>query len=107
LPDLAPCDFSVSLVERPQFLHNWGDGDRIAGGAEHPHRSRLPGCILKMAEALGIVHTRGRGLLQGWWWSVGPKLGFDKMAATVPGIMDTNSYFSIKKWYKLVDDGHH
>jgi hypothetical protein len=22
LPDLAPCDFSVSLVERPQFLHN-------------------------------------------------------------------------------------
>jgi hypothetical protein len=29
-----------------------------------------------MAEALGTVHTRGRGLLQGWWWSVGPEIGF-------------------------------
>jgi hypothetical protein len=24
---------------------NWADRGRIAGGAEHPHRTRLPGCI--------------------------------------------------------------
>jgi hypothetical protein len=31
-----------------------------------------------MAEALGTVHTRGRGLLRGWWWPVGSKLVFDQ-----------------------------
>jgi hypothetical protein len=25
-----------------------------------------------MVEALGKVHTQGRGLLWGWWWPVGP-----------------------------------
>jgi hypothetical protein len=53
-----------------------------------PHRTRLPGCIFKKAEALGTMHTRGRGLLWGWWWSVGPKLVFDHMAAPAPEIMD-------------------
>jgi hypothetical protein len=27
--------------------------------------------LLKMAEALGAVHTFRRGLLRGWWWPVG------------------------------------
>jgi hypothetical protein len=27
-----------------------------------------------MAEALGMVHTWGRGLRQGWWFPVGSKL---------------------------------
>jgi hypothetical protein len=49
LPDLAPCDFSVSptenKTERLPFLHNWGDRGRITGGAQHSHRTRLPGCI--------------------------------------------------------------
>jgi hypothetical protein len=35
---------------------------------------------LKMAEALGTVHTGGRGLLQSYC--------FDQMAAPVPEIMD-------------------
>jgi hypothetical protein len=43
---------------------------------------------LKMAEALGMVHTSGRGLLQWRWWVVGPKLVYDQMAATVLEIMD-------------------
>jgi hypothetical protein len=30
----------------------------------------------KIAEALGTVHMRGRGLPRGWWWPVGPKLVF-------------------------------
>jgi hypothetical protein len=30
---------------RPPFWHNLGDRGRIAGGAEHPRRTRLPGCI--------------------------------------------------------------
>jgi hypothetical protein len=43
----------------------------------------------KTAETLGIAHTHGRGLLQGCWWPVGPKLVFDQTAALVPEIMDT------------------
>jgi hypothetical protein len=27
--------------------------------------------------------AHGRGLLQGWWWPVGPKLVFDQMAGPV------------------------
>jgi hypothetical protein len=27
-------------TERPPYWHNWGDRGRMAGGAEHPHRSR-------------------------------------------------------------------
>jgi hypothetical protein len=33
------------------------------------------------------LYMRGSGLLQGWWWLVGPKLVFDQMAAPVPEIM--------------------
>jgi hypothetical protein len=34
---------------------------------EHPHRTGLPELNYKMAEELGTVHTRGKGLLQGRW----------------------------------------
>jgi hypothetical protein len=37
-----------------------------------------------MAEALGTVHARGRGLLRGWWWPVCLKLNFDQIAVPVP-----------------------
>jgi hypothetical protein len=49
---------------------------------------------LKLAKALGTVHTRGRGLLRGWWWLVGTKLIFDHMEAPVPEIMDGSLYMS-------------
>jgi hypothetical protein len=42
-----------------------------------------------MSEALGMVHTCGRGLLRG---PVDPKLGFDQTAAEVPEIMVTTLY---------------
>jgi hypothetical protein len=32
-------------TERLPFWHNWGDGGRITGGAEQPHRTRLLGCV--------------------------------------------------------------
>jgi hypothetical protein len=32
-------------IERSPFWRKWGDWGRFAGGAEHPHRLRLPGCI--------------------------------------------------------------
>jgi hypothetical protein len=87
-----PPYFSVSPIEgkseRPPFWHSWGDLGRITGGAEHPHSTWLPGCILKMAEALETVHTHGRGLLRGWWCPIGPKLFFNQMAAPVPELMD-------------------
>jgi hypothetical protein len=76
-------------TERRPFWHKWGDRIRIAGGAEHSHRTRLPGCILKKtAEWLGTVHTHGRGLLRGWWWLAGPKLASDQMAVSFPEAMD-------------------
>jgi ribosomal protein L20 len=41
--------FSVSLIEvrteRPPFWHSWDDRGRIAGDAEHPHRTRFSGFI--------------------------------------------------------------
>jgi hypothetical protein len=37
-------------TERPPFWQHLGDWGRIAGGAEQPHRARLPGCIYKMAK---------------------------------------------------------
>jgi hypothetical protein len=83
---------SVSLIEdkpgRLLFWHRWGDRGRIAGDAEHPHRTQLPGCILRMVEVIGTVHMRTRGLLQGWWLPVGRKLIFDQMVPPVPEIMD-------------------
>jgi hypothetical protein len=49
LPSSPTQLFSVSLIEdkteRPPFWHNWVDGGRITDGAEHPHRTRLSGCI--------------------------------------------------------------
>jgi hypothetical protein len=49
---------------------------------------------LKMAEALGKVHTRGREQFRGCWWSVDLKLIFDQMTAPVPEIMDGSLYIS-------------
>jgi hypothetical protein len=45
-----------------------------------------------MAEALGKVHARRRGLVRQWWWPEGPKLVFDQMAAPVPEIMNGSLY---------------
>jgi hypothetical protein len=43
---LASCNFSLFLLlKRPSFWHIWCDRGRIAGCAEHPHRTQLPGCI--------------------------------------------------------------
>jgi hypothetical protein len=68
---------SVSPIEdkseRLPFWHKWGDLGRIAGGAEHPHRTWLSGCFWKMAEALGTVYMREQGLFWNVWWSVGLK----------------------------------
>jgi hypothetical protein len=44
----------------------------------------------KIAEVLGIVDTRGRGLLWGWWWPVGPKFFSKQKAAPVWEILDRN-----------------
>jgi hypothetical protein len=63
---------------------------------EHESQNALE----KMAEALGTVHTRGRGLLRGRWSPVGPKLVFDQMAEPVPEIMDDclYQYPSYSEW---------
>jgi hypothetical protein len=45
----TPLYFSVSPFENktdsPPFWHNLCDRGMIAGGAEHPHRTRLPRCV--------------------------------------------------------------
>jgi hypothetical protein len=71
-------------LKRSPFWHNWGAWGRIAGGAEQCHRTRLPGCIYKMAEALVTVHMRRRRLRRGWWPPVGPKLVFWPDGSTSP-----------------------
>jgi hypothetical protein len=44
-----PPYFSVFSIEdnteRPPFWHNWGDWGKIAGSAEHLHRTQLSGRI--------------------------------------------------------------
>jgi hypothetical protein len=43
-----------------------------------------------MVEALGMVHTRRKGLLRGLWWSVGPTLVFEQIAEVVQEIVDAS-----------------
>jgi hypothetical protein len=70
--------YSVSLIEDktegPQFFTQlrWERQNRRRCWT--PHRTRLPRCIWKMAEALGTVNTCRMILLQGLQWPVGPKL---------------------------------
>jgi hypothetical protein len=82
--------FSVSPVEDETERQPFWQNRRRCWTSSQNTTSRMH---LKMAEALGTVHTRGRGLLQGWWWPIGPKLVFDKMAVPVPEIMDSSLYF--------------
>jgi hypothetical protein len=70
-------------IEKSPFWYNWGDQGRITGGVEHPLRTRFPGCVLKMAGALEMVHTWVRELIRGWPWRV-----FDQIEALVMEIMD-------------------
>jgi hypothetical protein len=93
-PHMAPCNLSVTLVEdkteRPPFLYNWGDWDRIPDGVEHPHRTRLPGCILKKWKHRSTgnsAYARKETTLRVMVASR-PKVCFDQMATTVPEIMD-------------------
>jgi hypothetical protein len=58
LPDLVTCDFSVSLIEEIAILIQLRQNCRW-------HWTRLPGCIKKMAEALGLVHMHRRGYFKG------------------------------------------
>jgi hypothetical protein len=82
------CRFSPTLrllaaliednAEKPQFFRNCGDRGRIAGGAEDPHRTRLPGCFQKVAE--GCIRAEEDCI-------EGPKSVVEQMAAPVPNIM--------------------
>jgi hypothetical protein len=71
-------------LNMPPFWHSFGDLGRIAWGAEQPYIIRLPGCIQKLTEGLGIVHTRGREVLRRWWWLIGWKFFLDLSATPVP-----------------------
>jgi hypothetical protein len=53
-----------------------------------------------MADSPGTAHARGRELLRGWWWPVGPKLVFEQMAASVPEITDGSLYFCVSCHYQ-------
>jgi hypothetical protein len=58
-------------AERPPVRHSWGDRQNCKW-CWTPSENTTSRMHLKMAEALGTVRTRGRGLLRGWWWPVGP-----------------------------------
>jgi hypothetical protein len=53
---------------------------------------------LNKGRSAGNGTYAGRGLLRGWWWPVGPKLVFEKMAAPVSEIM---GYFILPKMVRL------
>jgi hypothetical protein len=98
--------FSVSPVEykseRHPFWHIWGDRGGIACDAEQPHRTRLPGCILNNGSGVGTVRTLRKGLLRGWWWTLGPKLVFNHLATPVPEIMDVFNCIPRQKIVRMV-----
>jgi hypothetical protein len=92
LPDLAPCDWLFSVFCHFDAIEVTCENHRLCWTPSQNTISRMQ---LKMAESLGTVHTRRRGLLWGWWWPLGPKLVFDQMATPVPVIMDTPSHIVI------------
>jgi hypothetical protein len=78
-----------SLTSRGLFIKNssWQSKQPI------PHSTVMlyADCVTKelavasLAEALGKVQTRERGLLRGRWWPVVPKLSFGQDGSTSPG----------------------
>jgi hypothetical protein len=105
-PTLLFCVFSIEdETVRPSFWHNWGDRGRIAGGAEHPHRTRLPGCI-KNDRIIGNSAYALLGTIWRMMWPVGPKWVFDLTAGSVPETMDTNLNLLIKcRWVIIFTAG--
>jgi hypothetical protein len=80
--------FSVSSIEdkteSPAFWNKWSDRGRITGGAEHPLRTRILGCILKMTSA-----GRGTYAQKTTTWSAmvanRPKVSFRRDGSTSSG----------------------
>jgi hypothetical protein len=91
-PNVPTCDFfSLSPIENTPFWHNWGDRGRIACGAENPHRTWLPGCIIKRQKRWKrCIFAEGD-----YFESVGPKLVVGHVAARVPEIMDNRVCLNI------------
>jgi hypothetical protein len=63
-------------LKRRICLNNWGDRGSIACGAEHQKQNTASRMHLKMAEALGTVHTRGSGLFRSVLVASIPKVSF-------------------------------
>jgi hypothetical protein len=81
-----PVSPAKDKTERPLFWHNWGDLGTIAGGAEHPHRTRLPVSIYRMAERLGTVHTtHGNGTTSRVMVTSRPKVSLWPEGSSSPG----------------------
>jgi hypothetical protein len=84
--------FSVSSTEvkteRLPFCHNQDDQGESQVVLNTLTENDFWDAFKKMTKALRMVHTHGRGLLWGWWWSVGPKLVFDQIDSTSPGIYE-------------------
>jgi hypothetical protein len=84
-----PPYFSVSVIEdkteRPPFSHNWGDQGRIAGSAEHPHRTRLPECILKKGRSAGNGAYAQKGNTSRVILAIRPEVSFWPDGSTITG----------------------
>jgi hypothetical protein len=66
----------------------WGDQGRITGGAQHSHRTQLPGCILKNARSVGnSAYTRKNTTLS-MIMASRPKASFNQMAVPVLETVD-------------------
>jgi hypothetical protein len=73
------------LKIRPPFWRSSGDGGRVAGGAEHPHRTRLPGRILKNGGNAGNGACSRKGTTSRVLVASRPKVSFSPDGSTSPG----------------------
>jgi hypothetical protein len=64
-PYLAPCNFSLFPRLKIKLKNRHFDTLQIIEAESQAVLKTRTGCILKMAEMLETVHTRGRGLRRG------------------------------------------
>jgi hypothetical protein len=57
----------------PRAYCRWRDSVKLIGSRTRDLSTCSLMAYIKMAETLGTVHTRTRGLLRRWWWPVGPQ----------------------------------
>jgi hypothetical protein len=87
---LRTCDrLLFPRLKRLPFWHNIGYWGRMAGGAEYPHRTRLPWCIKNGRGCRNSAYAR-KVTASRVIAANRPKVSFYQMAVTVPNILENS-----------------